>query len=93
MKTKLVLGILLTSTILIEGFNIFLSNSLAGSSMEISNLKTEIAKLEGKNATLRIELLSLSSFENISSRAAVLGFEENEDAVVMINAPLKVALR
>lgn len=93
MKTKFLLGILFTAIALIEGANIFLSNSLAGSSMEVSGIKEEIVKIEEKNTTLKTELLSFSSFENISSRAAALGFKENKDTAIIINAPLKVALR
>lgn len=80
------------SILIVEGANIFLSNSLAGSSMEVSAVKKQIQDLDEKNTTLRTELLSFSSFENIASRAAGLGFGEYKDTAIMINTPLKVAI-
>lgn len=93
LKTKFIIISLVISVIVAEALNIFLSNSLAGSSMEVSSLKEQIAKIDEKNTSLKTELLSYSSFENISSRAAQLGFTENKETAIMINAPLKVALR
>jgi cell division protein FtsL len=92
LKIKYIPFLLLVAAVILEGFNIFLSNSIAGSSIEVSLLSQKIEEIEGKNTSLKTELLSYSSFENIASRAASLGFVENKDTAIMINAPLKVAL-
>ena len=92
-KIRYLIFSLVAVTIVLEGFNIFISNSIAGSSIEVSLLTQEIEGIDEKNTSLKTELLSYSSFESVASRAASLGFIENKNSAMMINSPLKVALR
>lgn len=56
--------------------NIHLSSKLASDSVEVKKLQTDIAKLEEKNQILKSEILEITSFEVLASRAAELGFVE-----------------
>lgn len=72
------LGIL---SLTLEGAVIYLSNQEAGDSIEVSEMKREIAELQEKNRHLRREVLAYSSFKNIASKAAELGFEEGSEFI------------
>lgn len=92
MKTKLILLVLFITVLLLEGTNIYLSNRVAGTSIEVARLTQEVQVLDEKNISLKSELLSFSSYEHVSSRAAELGFIESKDSAIMLSTPLQVAI-
>lgn len=92
MKIKLILTTLFLTVILLEGINVYLSNRVAGTSIEVSRLTQSVEILDEKNISLKSELLSFSSFDRVASRAAELGFTENKDSAIMVNTPLQVAI-
>lgn len=89
-RTLLTLFILLV--IVLEAVSVYLSNTIAGTSVEVANLRQEIEAVNEKNVSLKTELLSYASYERIASRAAELGFVESRDSAIMVHAPLQVAL-
>lgn len=92
MKTRLILIILFLTVLLLEGINVYLSNRVAGTSIEVARLTQAVEVIDEKNTSLRSELLSFSSFARVASRAAELGFTENKDSAIRLSAPLQVAL-
>lgn len=92
MKIKLLFATLLVTTILLESVNVYLSNRIAGGSIEVAKLREKIQELDEKNIALKTELLSYSSFNRIASRAAELGFLESKKNIMVLNAPLQVAI-
>lgn len=92
MKIKVTLLTLFLTVLLLEGINVYLSNRVAGTSIEVARLTQAVEVMEEKNTSLRSELLSFSSFARVASRAAELGFTEHKDSAIMLSAPLRVAL-
>jgi cell division protein FtsL len=88
---NMVLG-LIALVVLLEGVQVYLSNRIAGTSIEVARLQGEIARIDEKNVSLKSELLSFSSFDHVSSRAAELGFIENKNQDITLKAPIPVAL-
>lgn len=81
---KLVIYITIFLSVLactLEGVVIFLSNQEAGDSIEVSNMKDEIATLTEDNRHLRKEVLGYSSLKNVASKAAELGFGEGKEFI------------
>lgn len=83
---------LVTAVLVLEGVQVYLSNRIAGTSIEVARLTQEIGVLSEKNTSLKSELLSFSSFERIASRAAELGFIENRNQDISLKAPIPVAI-
>ncbi|MGE5042314.1 MAG: hypothetical protein ACM3IJ_05440 [Candidatus Levyibacteriota bacterium] len=83
---------LVTAVILLEGVQVYLSNRIAGTSIEVARLQQEIGVISEKNTALKSELLTFSSFEHIASRAAELGFIENKNQDISLTAPIPVAI-
>ena len=92
MKIKLIFTLLVVTLVVLEGVNIYLSNTVAGSSIEVARLRETIEVLDEKNISLKSEYLSYSSYDHVSSRAAELGFQESKDSAIMLKAPLQVAI-
>lgn len=81
---------LLVITLFLEGVNIFLSNSLTSDSIAATKLRDEIAVIDETNQNIRSEILEFTSFDNVSSRAALLGFIESKDTI-SLDSPVEVA--
>lgn len=92
MKLKLIFTTLILTVVLLEGVQVYLSNRIAGTSIEVAQLRSQIEVLDEKNTSLKTQLLSYSSFNNVASRAAQMGFLESRNNVIMIHAPLPVAI-
>ncbi len=92
MKTKFLLAILIVIAILLEAVNVYLSNKIASTSIQVAKMREEVRILDERNTSLKTELLSFASFERVASRAAELGFVEGKDSTIMLKAPLQVAL-
>lgn len=92
MKLKLLITILIVTIILLEGVQVYFSNRIAGTSIEVASLRAKIEALDEKNTSLKTELLTYSSFTWVASRAAELGLSESKNNVIMLKAPLPVAI-
>lgn len=92
MKIKVLIIVLVCAAFFLEGINIFLSNNAAGTSFEVSKLQQDLEVLQEHNTSLKTDLLSYSSYDHISSRAAELGFKDTKNSAIMLSAPLQVAL-
>lgn len=92
MKLKLIITLLIITIFILEGVQVYFSNRIAGTSIEVATLRQKIEALNEKNTDIKTELLSYSSFNSIASRAAELGFSENKNSVITLTAPLPVAL-
>lgn len=90
-KIYLVLLLFLASvTLLLEMVNIYLSNKVAADSISATKINVELKKIADENIVLKSELLHLSSFEMISSRAADLGFVQPK-YTISLSSPVQVA--
>lgn len=58
----------------LELVNINLSGRLASNSVSVTKLQQSIARLDEQNQILQTQVLTLTSYENIASVAAGLGF-------------------
>lgn len=74
----------------LEIVNIFFSNKVAVDSVKATNIKNELRILDEKNSALKTQILSLSSYEAISSRASELGFISPKKFITL-ESPIRIA--
>lgn len=91
-KTYYLLTALIVLTLVFQGVNIYLSNKLSSNSIQASSIQDQLDNLTQKNIALRTEVLSYSSYENIASRAASLGYTYTKQ-YISLKTPLQVAQR
>lgn len=89
---KLILKSLIVLVIVLAIARVVVSNLISTSGVALNRLTNETAEVKTENDSLREKLFSLSSFENIASEAAKVGFTDKKDNFVLTN-PLPVALR
>lgn len=92
MRYKLILKILIVTLFVLAIGRVVVSNLISTSGVELGKLDEEIAILKTQNDSLREELFSKESFENIASEAAKIGFTDNAQNFVLTSPP-PVALR
>lgn len=73
--------ILILGIIGVEGLYLTQANTLASESVRAEELKAEISELEERNQILESEVLSRSSLQLVSSRAAEMGFEKPNEFI------------
>lgn len=77
MKKPTFVSIVLALTIaLLSVVHVVVSNSVATTGVTLSLLERELSRVKRENALLSEKVLVASSFTNISSRAASLGFAQ-----------------
>ena len=70
--------------------SVYLSNTMSLGSIEAAKLRASVDKLSETNMGLQSELLALSSYNAISSRAGELGYKKTPDFVSLYD-PIEVA--
>lgn len=78
--------------VILEGINIYLSNKISLDSIKATKITSQIDKLSEENTLLSSEVISSLSLDNISSRAASIGFVEPKEPISFAS-PLQVALK
>ncbi|OIP58253.1 MAG: hypothetical protein COX79_03060 [Candidatus Levybacteria bacterium CG_4_10_14_0_2_um_filter_36_16] len=78
--------------LILEGINIYLSNKISLDSIKATKITSQIEDLSEKNTLLSSEVIYSLSLDNISSRAAYLGFVEPKEPISFAS-PLQVALK
>ena len=68
------------------------SGKLSTSGVSLSRIEEEISSYKTQNLILREKLLAVSSLNNISSKAALLGFVEKKSEFVLTR-PLPLAIK
>lgn len=91
-KINFVVIMLLIVAIALEVINIYLSNKLAADSISVKKLESELSGFEQKNQNLKSDLLALTSFDQIASKAADAGFVEPKEAITL-TSPLQIAVK
>lgn len=91
-KIYLLIILLLVTASFLGLFNISLSSRLASDSVKVKKLQTNIDKLEEKNQILKSEVLEITSFEVLASRAAELGFVD-ATKYISLHKDSKLSLR
>ena len=76
--TIIFLGVL---ALISQMISIYLSNTMSLASIEATKLRTEVDELSEHNIKLQSEVLALSSYNAISSRAGELGYKKNSEFV------------
>ena len=70
--------------------SVYLSNTMSLESIEAAKLRASVDELSETNMGLQSELLALSSYNAISSRAGELGYKKTPDFVSLYD-PIEVA--
>lgn len=89
---KLVLKILIITALFLAAGRVVVSNAISTSGVALGRINEEVAVLKTKNDSLKEELFSKASLENIASEAGKLGFTDKKESYVL-TSPLPVALR
>jgi cell division protein FtsL len=89
--TKYIIGFLVMVAITTQIAKIYVSNTAALDSIEAAKLEAEVSKVSESNMELKSKVLALSSYQNVASKAAGLGFVESRD-IVSVYDPVKVAI-
>lgn len=93
MKKLYILILLLAITAGALGLvQINLAGRLAADSVEVKKLQINIGKLEEKNQILNSQILEITAFEILASRAAELGFIEATN-YISLHKDAKLSLR
>lgn len=91
-KYTLILKFLIAIMFVLAVGRVVVSNLISTSGVEFGVLNEEIAAIKTQNDSLREELFSKKSLENIASEAAKIGFTDNRESFVLTSPP-PVALR
>ena len=70
--------------------SIYLSNTMSLESIEATKLRTQVDELSENNIRLQSEVLTLSSYSAISSRAGELGYKKTSE-FVSLSDPIEAA--
>lgn len=89
-KIYLLIIALFIATVVLEGFNIYLTNGVNTDSIQATDLRNAIAEVDEKNQNLHSEILEFTSFDSVASRAATLGFEGSRESI-SLHSPVEVA--
>ena len=89
-KTHVIIVILVLSAVMLEMFNIFLTNRMDTDSIIASQLQKEVAIITQENNIVRAKVYELSSYESVASRAAEFGFKESGN-ILTLDTPIQVA--
>jgi cell division protein FtsL len=84
----LIIGIIVSLSII----QVSVSNSLATTGIELGKLEEQITAYRKENKLLTEQYLTLSSFQNIASQAADMGFVEAKSQIVLTN-PVPIAAK
>ena len=87
---KIAIGILAVAAFVTQVVSIYLSNSKSLESIEATKLRTGVDELSESNIRIQSEVLVLSSYNAISSRAGELGYKKTSEFVSLYD-PLEVA--
>lgn len=91
-KINLVVLLLIITTFVLQGINIYLSNKIAANSINVSKMQENIDALNEKNQILEAKILESTSLDHIASRAAQLGFASDNKNYISLYTPLEVAI-
>lgn len=89
---KLILKFLVIAAIVLAIGRVVVSNVISTSGVQLGKMNEKIAVLRTENDSLKEELFSKSSLENIASEAAKLGFTDKKESFVL-TSPLPIAAR
>lgn len=87
---KLTIVFLAVMAFVSQVISIYLSNTKSLESIDATKLKVHVDELLGNNIRLQSEVLALSSYNAISSRAGELGYKKTSDFVSLYD-PIEVA--
>ena len=91
MKIKGTVVCLFMLMMMLELIHIYMRNKVSSDSIYATKVRTELAQYKGKNMSLRIEILDLTSFNALYARAQELGYVEPKE-FISLYTPLQVAL-
>ena len=83
---------LVIMAVLTQVVSIYMSNTTALDSISATKLQAKITVLSEENIQLSANVLGLSSYNNVASRAAELGFQDTKD-IISVYDPVTVAIR
>lgn len=92
MRPRIILSVLFVAIIALTFTRIAVANRLSTNGAVLGGLEEQINFYETENALIKEKIFNLSSLNNISSKAARLGFVEDKKGFV-INSEVPVAIR
>lgn len=92
MNHKIILKTLILTALFLAVVRVIVSNLISTSGVELSKINEGIAFIRVQNDSLREDLFSKASFENIASEAARLGFTDKKESFIL-TSPLPIAAR
>lgn len=90
-KPFLILGFLFTIIVILSLAHVVVSNSLSTTGIVLSKLQKQIDRYKKENSLLAENVLMQSSFTEIASRAAEMGFVHAKSHVYL-SSPLPIAV-
>lgn len=84
--------ILMAIALSLEGVNIYFANNVSADSIEATKLQARINSYEEENTILKTEILKYTSYEEVASKAAILGFVEPKE-YMSLYTPKQVAVQ
>lgn len=91
-KTKNLIVAVICFIVLLAVIQVTVSNSFTTDGIQLSKTQEKIATLKKENTLLREQLYTKSSYTNIASAAATLGFIESRSSI-FLDAPLPIAIK
>lgn len=91
-KPALIVTVLIFAVLVLSVVRVSVANRISTSGIELSQIEEEVALLKKENLILQEELLDVSSFTQIASRAGELGFVAS-GANLVISTAIPVAVK
>lgn len=91
-KPALIVTVLIFTVLVLSVVRVSVANRISTSGIELSQIEEEVASLKKENLILQEELLNVSSFTQIASRAGELGFVASK-ANLVISTAIPVAVK
>jgi cell division protein FtsL len=91
-KPILFIALIITIIVGLSIVQVSVSNSLSTTGIELAKFEEQISAYKKENEQLSEQLLTVSSFDNIASKAADMGFVEEKKHIVYTN-PLPIAAK
>lgn len=80
-KYGFIIVVLSIVAIVLQIVQLSVANSVAADSLNAGELTSKIQELEEENSMLSSKIFEYTSFEDVASRAAVLGFTESKSHI------------
>jgi hypothetical protein len=90
--TKILICVLITVAALSQIAKIYINSATAIESIGATKLTAELEKVQEQNIQIETKVLTYASYTEIASKAAALGYQDNQDIISVYDpAPLAIS--